>query len=382
MLIRLFIFAIKLNMSITIAIISIIVLATYCFTIILFVIAFASKKTDNPLPITKPPFVSIIIACRNEENNINKTIESLLQQTYKGDYEILLINDHSEDKTTDFAANYKDKRINILNLPNKKYGKKTALRFGINHAKGEVLLFTDADCLVPSQWIQIMTNGLLSYNVDMLCGPVVFQNSKSFFSPFFKLEFMSMTGSGASGFFIKQPFMCNGANYAVKKSIFTNNINNLNEKHTSGDDVFLLHHTAKNGKVKFIKNKATIVITQAPKNLQSFFSQRIRWASKTTGYKNPFAIYTTILLVSMSITLVFLVILSLFLPNIWQILLFTFIAKSFIDTIFMIPICKFYGQTYLAVLTPVLQIFYPIYVVTTAILSVFYKPYWKGRKIS
>ena len=48
----------------------------------------------------------------------------------------------------------------------------------------------------------------------------------------------------------------------------------------------------------------------------------------------------------------------------------------------MIPVCKFYGQAYLAILTPVLQIFYPIYVVTTAILSVFYKPYWKGRKIN
>ena len=375
-------FVIKLDMNITIAIISIIILATYCLTIIVFAIAFATKKTDNPSPETKQDFISIIIACRNEENNIIQLIESLLQQTYKGDYEILLIDDHSEDKTIKLATAYKDDRIKIINLPSKIHGKKAALRFSVNHAKGKLLLFTDADCVIPYEWIEIMTSGLLSYNVDMLCGPVVFQNSKSIFSSFFKLEFMSMTGSGAAGFFIKQPFMCNGANYAVKKSVFTDNIMNLNEKYSSGDDVFLLHQTAKKGKVKFLKNDKATVITQAPENLRAFFDQRIRWASKTSGYKNPFSIFTTTLLVIMSLNLVFLSALSLFLPEIWEILLIAFIAKIIVDTVFMIPVCRFYGQIYLAALTPILQIFYPIYVVTTAISSLFYKPHWKGRRIS
>ncbi|MDD4150211.1 MAG: glycosyltransferase [Bacteroidales bacterium] len=369
-------------MNIAIVIISIIILATYCLTIIVFAIAFASKKIDNPTPVTKQEFISIIIACRNEENNIKQLLDSLLQQTYKGDYEILLIDDHSEDKTIDFAADYKDDRIKIINLPAKKHGKKAALRFGVNYAKGDILLFTDADCVIPSQWIELMANGLLSYNVDMLCGPVVFDDSASIFSSFFKLEFMSMTGSGASGFFIEQPFMCNGANYAIKKDIFTNNINNLNEKYSSGDDVFLLHHTAKNGKVKFIKNNNTTVITQAPENLRAFFEQRIRWASKTSGYKKTFAIFTTTILALTSLSLVLLAVLSLFLPAIWEVLLIAFIAKIIVDTFFMIPVCKFYGQIYLAALTPILQIFYPIYVVTTAILSLFYKPHWKGRRIS
>lgn len=345
-------------------------------------IAFISKKTDYPKPIIQQILVSVIIAYRNEENNINETLQSLINQTYKGDYEILLINDHSKDKTSTTISKYKDKRIKNYKLPNNKYGKKAALRLGVGYAKGEVLLFTDADCVVPSQWVEIMTNGILSYNVDMLCGPVVFRNSPSIFSSFFKLEFMSMTGSGASGFFINQPFMCNGANYAIKKDIFLKNINNLNEKYSSGDDVFLLHNIAKTGKVKFIKNNNLTIITQAPTSLQSFFSQRIRWASKTSGYKKPFAIYTTILLALMSLVLILLAILSIFLSNMWKLFLISFLVKSIIDTLFMIPVCKFYKQDDLAILTPILQFFYPIYVVTTAILSIFYKPYWKGRKIS
>ena len=349
--------------------------------LITFAIAF-SKSPKTSKYTGNAGFISIIIAFRNEEDNLNDLIESLLVQDYINKYEIILVNDHSTDCSIEIIKRYNESQIKLLYLPKNEQGKKAALKYGVSKSCGSILLFTDADCIVPKDWITNMTNYLVKEKVDMLCGPVIFKKSKYLLNALFRLEFISLTGSGAAGFFIGKPFLCNGANYAITRTAYLNSILAINNNYSSGDDIFLLQNISKNGKVAFYKNSDLTVKTKAPENIKQFFEQRIRWASKTTGYKDSFSLIVAILTFSMSAIMIILLIGLFFDNKFWPLFLYSISLKTIIDFILLLPLCKFYKTPKLSLLVPLLQLFYIFYVSITAILSLFYKPNWKGRRIS
>jgi len=368
-------------MAIVLIGISVFIAALYVVLILVFAVAFILRPDDSPAEAKTQKFVSIIVAFRNEKANLSALIESLSTQKYSGDYEIILVDDHSEDSPEEILNKIKVDNLKVFSMPESMTGKKAALRYAVSQAKGEILVFTDADCVMGNNWLQVMSDKLCSEDFQMLCGPVEFLDKPSLLSELFQLEFLSLTGSGAAGFFINKPFMCNGANYAVTKVVFDEASVQFNDKYTSGDDVFLLHYISKKHKVGFIKNLDAIVRTQSPSSLIDFFNQRVRWASKTTGYKNPFSIYTAVLTFLMSALSLVLFVLTLF--NIDYLSLFVIIicAKTIVDLIFLVPVTQFYRKSKLLLWLPLLQIFYPFYIFTTAFLAMFYKPYWKGRRI-
>ncbi|MBN2777986.1 MAG: glycosyltransferase [Bacteroidales bacterium] len=361
-------------------IISILIFFLYSATIIVFAFSFFLHKPNN-FPTTQTKFVSVIIACRNEEKNLPKLLESLKNQDYQGGHEIIIVNDHSSDKSTEIINDLYFDGLYLFELPRNLSGKKDALRFGAKNAKGDILLFTDADCIVPKNWITIMSTQLTAQNSDMLCGPVEFKKTKSFLNGLFRLEFMSLTGSGAAGFFINKPFMCNGANFSIRKDIYLKNMDLIRDDFSSGDDVFLLHQISKTGKAKFLLQSDAIVKTNSPQSLKDFFSQRIRWASKTTGYRDSFSIFISVTTFAMSFILITLLAIAIVSSNFWTLFFIGLGSKTIADICFLIPVTKFYRDQKLLLITPVLQIFYPIYIILTATISLFYKPYWKGRKI-
>lgn len=346
----------------------------------IFSIAFAKHKHDDFDNSIDTP-ISIIIAFRNEENNLSALLNSLLQQSYNGNYEIILVNDHSEDNYSTVLKQFSDNRISILNLPNGMEGKKTALRYAVDFAKGEILFFTDADCVVPTDWLLCMSRQMEQKGEKMLCGPVVFAQSNNFMHKLFTLEFMSLTGSGAAGFFINKPFMCNGANYAITRDVMKEAAAHLNNQFSSGDDVFLLHYVSSKYKVGFIKSNSATVQTLPPQNIKDFFIQRIRWASKTTGYRKAFAVFAAAITFLSAISILIAAILAIFLPEYTFLFGIIFVTKFLAELIFMIRICEFYKKQKLLWLLPLLQILHPFYIVITVLMSQVYKPYWKGRKI-
>jgi len=364
------------------AIIILLLGSIYGITLIIFAITFSVKKEDNKLDLNTYPDVSLLIAFRNEQANLSELIQSILSQNYNGNFEVLLSNDHSTDNSKNIISKFKDERIKVLNIPDDHIGKKSALRYAAKKAKSEILLFTDADCILPKNWIKTMVSGLINMNTDMLCGPVIFKKEGTFLNNLFRLEFMSLTGSGAAGFFINKPFLCNGANFAIKRESYEKAMSHINDKYSSGDDIFLLHYISKNGKADFLKNSDSFVVTNAPENIRSFFNQRIRWASKTTGYKDPFSIYMSLITFGFSLILFFAPIFALINPHIWYLFLVGFLSKTIADKIFLFPVTKFYKSKELIFLVPILQIVYPCYIVTTVILSLFYRPNWKERPIN
>ena len=118
------------------------------------------------------PSVSVIVAARNEQKNIGAALESLLQIDYD-DYEILVVNDRSTDGTSDiladFAVRYRHLRLlEIDELPQGWLGKNHALWFGAEQARGEYLLFTDADVVMDPTVLQRSIGYVLRHQVDHL----------------------------------------------------------------------------------------------------------------------------------------------------------------------------------------------------------------------
>src|SRR3989344_3461999 len=101
--------------------------------------------------------ISVIIPAYNEEDNIAHCLDAFLGQTTKRDFEIVLVNNASTDKTAEIAEKYKDKlNLNVVFDPIK--GRGHARYVGFNNAKGEVILSSDSDAVVPENWIETLAS--------------------------------------------------------------------------------------------------------------------------------------------------------------------------------------------------------------------------------
>jgi len=126
--------------------------------------------------------VSVIVVTLNEEKNILACVNSLLQQKYDHDYEVIVADGASTDKTKEIVE---QKKIKFLV---KEKGSITACRnLGIQNAKYEYIAFTDADCIAPDDWLQKLTAGFKRHAGEKLAGvgganippknPTVFQQA-------------------------------------------------------------------------------------------------------------------------------------------------------------------------------------------------------------
>ena len=126
---------------------------------------FDVKNTDTPK-------VSIILPARNEEENIAKCLDSLIDQDYSN-YEIVVIDDSSDDNTGEIISQYEKKNSKVIHVtarpkPEGWMGKNWACMEGYKKATGELLLFTDADTKHERNVISLAVSHLLSFNLDAL----------------------------------------------------------------------------------------------------------------------------------------------------------------------------------------------------------------------
>ena len=144
----------------------------YLFAIMYLLIK-KSKKDDSQND--KYPFVSIIIPSRNEFKNIINCLECLKNQSYPPDkFEIIPVNDASEDGTdkilNQMAEN--DPHIQPVHIPvskRKNQGKLNAIDMGIQHARGEIIITTDADIWMEPNWMGHMVKGF-DNNTGLIIG--------------------------------------------------------------------------------------------------------------------------------------------------------------------------------------------------------------------
>lgn len=235
-----------------------------------------SKSTEN---------VSVIVAFKDESENLTPLLASLLNQTYtKERVEYIFVDDRSSDHSSEIISRYlnqfKDAKLfRIETLPEGKFGKKNALEMGISESTHDILLFTDADCVCDPNWIE---STLSLYDQDTAC--VV---GKSYLTPI-KSTFVCFFQEAESVFnhFIAErsisynfPVMSFGRNFSYRKSAFEK-IDGFKDanKSLSGDDDLILAAFRKAGlHIKF--NYDTNVLSKTVSTWHEFLVQKTRHMS-------------------------------------------------------------------------------------------------------
>lgn len=347
------------------------------------------KVTKQKSKSVNTPSVSVIIPFRNEADNILKNLMSLESQTYPlHKFEVIYVDDDSNDNSFELINEAPTNlNIKVLRIPegfSPSSRKKRAIRFGIEHAEGEIIFGTDADCFYSPNWISEIIS---SYDdqTGFVSAPVKFSSNNNFFEDLQQLEFsgLVLTGGGLIG--SNYPIICNAANISYRRAAFNQVLgfeDNLDL--SSGDDEFLMQKIFRetDWKVKFCYSKDSVVTTSPNKSLTQFYNQRKRWASKGFFYKNKLLIFKLILIFLFYLSLISQPILGIFYDSIFLLSFLTsVIAKMYFEFLilnFGVPflIDKLNLLDFL-----IAELLHPFYIIISGVSGVRGNFTWKERKI-
>ncbi|MBK9255236.1 MAG: glycosyltransferase [Saprospiraceae bacterium] len=251
---------------------------------------FNLPESGQNIPQKNIPFISVIIAARNEEKCIANCLKSISENDFpKESYEIIVINDHSTDLTSETIKQLRISNVRLLQQDLNKSGKKAAITMGVNHAQGSIIVLTDADCIAGKKWLSTIMTTLKERQISIITGPVLPKSDMSVLQKFQYLDFASVMGITAFGLHSKLFGLANGANLAFRKEYFYElGGYQGNENIASGDDIFLMEKAMlKNPEsVGFLKSNHAIIYTKAENTWLEFLNQRKRWAGKTKAYSS------------------------------------------------------------------------------------------------
>ena len=383
-------------------IISLLLFTGYALLIIFYTVSWKQMPRFVPAAIQLADEdavkISIIIPARNESANIRACLDSICLQSYPAHlYEVLVIDDHSTDDTASIVKNYPATNIRLISLQDVLQNgiinsyKKKAIEIAISRATGQLIVTTDADCIIPEKWLQTIAEFYGQTNAALMVMPVAFlpitQNDElgaKLLSIFQSLDFMVLQGITGASVYKKAHSMCNGANLAYTKKVFEEVGGFKGIDHiASGDDMLLMHKIFRlyPEKVLFIKSPEVIVQTQPAPNLKAFINQRIRWASKADRYDDKRIFVVLLLVYFFNVWLMVLIIASLFLNSLLYYTLILIVAKTLVELLFLIPVAAFFSNSKLLHYFPFAQPFHILYTVVAGWLGKFGSYSWKGRKV-
>ena len=331
--------------------------------------------------------ISVIISVRNEEQNVSQLLTLLDNQRFpKDSFEVIFVDDHSEDNTLNILKNTKSEHLSvvILQLPDGIFSKKKAIEYGIKSANGELIITTDADCKMGPFWIKSYASFYKKTGAIFIAAPVIMETHNSFRDIFQSLDFIAMQAiTGAS---VHKHFhtMCNGANLAYTKLAFieANGFEGIDEI-PSGDDMLLMHKifSIHPEKVLYMKNKEAIVTTHPEPSWKNFIHQRIRWSSKAVHYKDRRIFNVLLFTYLLNLCFLVLAIASIFKVSWLSFLLLFILAKILIEFPFVNAAVIFFGQQRLMKYFSFLQPIHILYVIVSGWLGRFGSYEWKSRTI-
>jgi len=361
--------------------------AAYIIIIAAFTIGLFNLKERNFFYNKRNPVkVSVLIAARNEEDCIDKLLESLYNQTFAKElFEVIIVDDHSEDNTKNLIKDFinKNKDFNIRLLESTGSGKKSAISQALHSAVNELIIVTDADCILNELWIESIVGFYQEKKCKMILAPVLLSPANTFFEKMQVLEHLSLIGSTAGSASIGFPVMCNGANMAYEREAALEVEKYRHDFNIpSGDDMFLLEQFVKNfgyKSVKFLLSKQATVKTKTCKTISDFFRQRRRWVSKTKSYTNWKIILTALVVFFFNLSIISLFLGAFFIPALWSLYILLTLLKFFVDFPILKNITNFMNQGNLMRWALPLEFVYPFYVVFTAVSGLILNVSWKRK---
>ncbi|MCZ6634378.1 MAG: glycosyltransferase [bacterium] len=357
------------------------------FTLGLFRSPVRTARQENP-----PPFVSVVIAARNEADQIGPCLEGLIRQTYPSDrFEVLVVNDGSQDQTAQIVSDYTGPESNIYGLdvgsafPDLA-AKKRPMSVGIEAARGDIILTTDADCRPLPTWISGMVacfqpdvGAVIGFSQLKLPGSPL-----TFFERLQALDFLALMSAAAGAANLGVPLAASGQNLAYRKTLFER-VGGFREigHRPSGDDVLLLQlmRKAKSGRIVFATHPETFISTWRSESPTGFWQQRKRWASNAPVQfrLNPpfFAYIASIFLINLLAPVGLLTGWTWFGGNL---ALCCWIGKALADTLVICRAARRFGRTDLLFLLPVWECLQVPYTILIGLAGSLGRFTWKGRQ--
>ncbi|MSS71641.1 MAG: glycosyltransferase [Candidatus Latescibacteria bacterium] len=260
--------------------------AVYVCVALLFLVGLFRTRTGKS---KARPFVSVIVAARDEEAFIGDCLADLVRQTYPPDcYEVVVVDDDSGDRTPEIVRAFcaQHPRIRLLTPGPEDAGlsaKKRPMNTGIRASRGEILLTTDADCRVQPTWVAA-TVACFEPEVGAVVGFSQIDRSKSItlVQKLQGIDFLALMAAAAGAASLGVPLAASGQNLAYRRSLF-NAVGGFREigHRPSGDDVLLLQLMRRAGKGRIVFNAAPEAFnaTNRAESLLGLIRQRQRWAS-------------------------------------------------------------------------------------------------------
>lgn len=360
----------------------------YLFVLIYLTTGWAALKLPALTTTGLSTKVTILIAARNEEEKIHLTIEDILAQDYPRELvEIIIVDDHSTDRTSEIIKSYAGQGVTLLQLnedkPLNSY-KKKAIADAIKLSKGDLMVATDADCRMGVKWLSTIVAYFEQENPVMISSPVSYFEEASLFERMQTLEFCYLMGIGASFIGHRSASTCNGANLAYRKDVFyeVGGFKGIDDL-ASGDDELLLQKVAVRypGRIGFVKSYDAVVFTHAKHTLEEFLQQRRRWASKSIKYKDKKIVAMPVFIWLFNILFAINACLSFYDVSYFKLFIVQFALKYIFEFIFLFPISSFLKRKSLM---PLLIIIIPVHVIYFIYVGFIgnTKSYtWKGRVV-
>lgn len=328
--------------------------------------------------------ISVIIPARNEEENIERLLYALMNQTYPPHlYEIIVVDDDSTDKTAELVSQFHAVKLLRLKI-NTHAHKKKAIEAGIEASKHNLIVTTDADCVPGQNWLWAVAAFKEQTNAVMIAGPVAYSDNGSLFQIFQSLDFMTLQGITGVSLYKEIHGMGNGANLAYEKKVFgeVNGFAGIDEI-ASGDDMLLIQKMIDHypDRVLYLKSTEAIVTTQPSKTRNEFLNQRIRWASKALYYNNSKIILTLVLVYLFNLLFPVLLFAGLWDQRYWLVMIALLIIKSFTEYLFIKPVSRFFRKERLLNYFILLQPLHILYTLIAGFLGQWGKYEWKGRRV-
>lgn len=358
----------------------------FCFLVQLYFSLFVHLKLArvaiNVVPEAKQLPVSVIICARNESENLQRFLPSILNQEYP-DFEVVVVNDRSWDGTAEILEEFEKKydRLKVVTVAEgDKFiaGKKFAVTMGIKAASNEWLVFTDADCEPDSSdWLNQMQQPQ-NHHTEIILGYSPYYKKRSFINVLIRFETFFTAVNYLSYALKGMPYMGVGRNMAYKKSLFFKNKGFAAHMHIpSGDDDLFVNANATNHNTEIRIHKNAHVWSEPNTSFLSYLRQKKRHfgAGKLYKPKHKFILSTQII-----VQFLFYVIgiILLFFPATLYISLAIFALSILIRSFIYPRLLKRLSYGELRWWFPILDVILFVFLVLNGILSIFVKKVaWK-----
>ncbi|MDD5361578.1 MAG: glycosyltransferase [Ignavibacteria bacterium] len=335
------------------------------------------NKNERPLP-----FVTVLVAARNEEDNISNCINSLKSLVYeKGLYEIILINDNSNDSTYDIMIRETAGLDYFIILDTKNFhsdklaGKTRALSYGLSVSKGQLIMMTDADCVVRPGWIKNTVKNF-DENTGMICGFTRIRYGSSLFADIQSLDWLYLQSLASSSSGIGRILSCIGNNLSFNRKAYDEIGGYENLKFSVTEDLSLMRTIEKTKySVKYPVEPECLVETVECKNIKELYRQKKRWFRGGTGINFlGYCLGTELYFINFILLTGF-----LYMPLYHY--LFVIALKMASELLIMMPVYKRFGYNGIIRYFPALQLYFALYGLFLPFTFLTgYKIVWKDRK--